>query len=145
MKAFRQRALELTKKIPKGKITTYKQLALALGRPRAFRAVGNALHANPDLIKVSCYRIVKENGFIGGYKRGMRKKKALLESEGIKFNNLKITNFNEVIINWRDLMSGATALAVKTKIRNKGFLRQKIFPGTPKPRVIKVFSRLKKG
>lgn len=95
MNAFRQGALELTRKIPKGRITTYKQLAVALGKPMAFRAVGNALHSNPDLIKVPCYRVVKENGFLGGYKLGMQKKKALLESEGIKFKGNKILNFHE--------------------------------------------------
>jgi len=92
---------QLLKKVPKGKVTTYKALAQALGT-QAYQAVGQAMKNNPYAPKVPCHRVVKSDGSIGGFMgktRGpaIRKKKKLLQKEGIKFDEDKIKNFEEII------------------------------------------------
>ncbi len=67
--------------IPYGEVRTYADVAHAVGRPRAMRAVGNANHANPWPIIVPCHRVVASNG-IGGYGGGETVKRFLLELEG---------------------------------------------------------------
>lgn len=90
-KSFDQRCYELLKLIPKGKVTTYKLMAEALGT-KAYRAVGNAMAKNPEPIAVPCHRVVKSNGEIGGYALGVEKKIALLESEGVRIENGKVAD-----------------------------------------------------
>jgi len=80
--------------IPRGKVTTYKELALALGRPRACRAVGNALAGNPDPVTIPCHRVVRSDGKIGGYKFGESKKAKLLSMEGVVIKNGKVNPKN---------------------------------------------------
>ena len=84
MSEFQDRVLKLVSMIPKGKVTTYKELARALGRPRAYRAVANALARNPYPIKIPCHRVVRSDGKIGGYKLGGKQKMKLLTAEGIE-------------------------------------------------------------
>lgn len=92
-KSFNQRCYELLKKVPAGKVTTYQDLAHALGT-RAYRAVGNAMNKNPDsfLTKgdVPCHRVVKSNGEIGGFASGPEDKIKLLKKEGVKIENGKV-------------------------------------------------------
>jgi len=83
---FRKKVLEIVKKIPKGKVMTYAEVAQAAGLPKAWRAVGNILSKNKNP-KVPCYRVIKSTGEIGGYNRGKRKKISLLKKEGIKIKN----------------------------------------------------------
>jgi methylated-DNA-[protein]-cysteine S-methyltransferase len=64
----------------------YKQVAKLAGRPRAFRAVGNILNKNRDK-NVPCHRVIKSNGQVGEYKKGKRKKLALLKKEGVIIKN----------------------------------------------------------
>ena len=90
MDNFSESVLRLAAKIPKGKVATYRQIAVALGKPNAFRAVGNALNKNPNLIKIPCHRIVKSNGEVGNYASGAKRKIALLKEEGIEIKNGKI-------------------------------------------------------
>ena len=97
---FSQRCYELLRKIPRGKVTTYKEIAQALDT-QAFRAVGTAMNKNPDAPKVPCHRVVPSNGTLGGYAFGARKKKLLLEREGISFHGDKIANFNEVLYTFK--------------------------------------------
>lgn len=59
---------------------TYKEVARKAGRPRAYRAVGNILHANCDP-EIPCHRVIRSDGKIGGYNRGVRNKARLLEGE----------------------------------------------------------------
>ena len=66
---------ELLKKIPAGKVTTYGDLAKALGNPSASRIVGKILGQNPNPIQVPCHRVVMSNGKIGGYAYGSAKKR----------------------------------------------------------------------
>ena len=66
-----------------GHTRTYAQVARAIGRPRAVRAVGNALNRNPyPKTLVPCHRVVRSDGSVGGYMHGQTKKKALLQKEG---------------------------------------------------------------
>ena len=63
---FAEQVYALTKQIPKGNVSTYKIIAEALGT-KAYRAVGMALKKNKDPITIPCYRVIKDNGEIGGY------------------------------------------------------------------------------
>ena len=76
---------EITK-IPKGKTITYKELAIKIGKPKAYRAVANACAKNPLLEIIPCHRVIREDGKMGGYngKKGVKRKKRLLKSEGVK-------------------------------------------------------------
>lgn len=78
---FQKKVYEAVRKIPKGKVLTYRKIAQKIGRPRAARAVGNALNKNYNL-EIPCHRVVKSNGNIGGYNRGIKAKIALLKKEG---------------------------------------------------------------
>ena len=71
------------KKIPKGKVRTYKEIAIAISRPKSSRAVANACGKNPFPIKIPCHRVIGSNGYIGGYsgKGGIKKKIELLKLE----------------------------------------------------------------
>jgi len=86
---FNESCYALLKRVPKGKVTTYKALASALGT-KAYRAVGNAMNKNPSAPIVPCHRVINANGALGGYAYGLKKKILLLESEGIKIQNNKI-------------------------------------------------------
>ncbi len=78
--------------IPKGKVSTYGDLAKALGNPAASRYIGRILSENPNPIKVPCHRVVMSNGKIGGYALGTQKKKELLQNEGVIFSDEYIVN-----------------------------------------------------
>ncbi|MFA6376439.1 MAG: MGMT family protein [Candidatus Paceibacterota bacterium] len=80
---FREKVLAAVKKIPNGGTMSYKQVAELAGRPMAYRAVGNILHANYDPA-IPCYRVVRSDGGIGGYNRGVERKKEILEVERIQ-------------------------------------------------------------
>ena len=71
--------------IPEGKVTTYGDIARALGHPRASRVVGRILNKNPNPIVTPCHRVIKSNGNIGGYAFGKIRKKELLMKEGLCF------------------------------------------------------------
>ena len=72
------------KKIPKGQTKTYKDIALALKKPKSSRAVANACGKNPLLIEIPCHRVIRSDGKLGGYsgKGGMSQKRKLLKEEG---------------------------------------------------------------
>ena len=82
---FQLKIWNFLKKIPKGSVKTYSQVASAIGKPRAIRAVANAIGKNPYPIKIPCHRVIKSNGSIGGYsaKGGIKMKRKLLKKEGI--------------------------------------------------------------
>ena len=79
---FKKRVYSVVRKIPKGKTLSYKQVARLAGRPKAYRAVGNILNKNKDP-KIPCHRVIKSDGGIGGYNKGMWKKERLLIREGV--------------------------------------------------------------
>ena len=72
------------KKIPKGQTKTYKDIAVALKKPKSSRAVANACGKNPLLIEIPCHRVIRSDGKLGGYsgKGGMNQKRKLLKEEG---------------------------------------------------------------
>ena len=74
-------------KIPYGETRTYKELALAIGRPKSARAVANACGKNPYAPNIPCHRVIRSDGKLGGYsgKGGINTKKKLLKLEGFKF------------------------------------------------------------
>ncbi|MEN9626643.1 MAG: hypothetical protein RL557_971 [archaeon] len=86
LKNFNQRCYELLKKVPRGKVTTYKALAHAL-HTRAYRAVGNAMNKNPYAPFVPCHRVINSDGRLGGFATGLSKKILLLKKEGVAIKN----------------------------------------------------------
>ena len=83
---FFEEIYELLKTIPVGKVTTYGDIARALGRPRSSRVVGYALHVNPDPQNIPCYKVVNREGLLAPSFAfgGEEAQKVLLESEGIE-------------------------------------------------------------
>tara|TARA_B110001452_G_C15115706_1_gene388915 strand:+ start:601 stop:891 length:291 start_codon:yes stop_codon:yes gene_type:complete len=73
------------KKIPRGRVKTYSQVAKGIGKPLAIRAVANAVAKNPSAPKIPCHRVIRSDGSLGGYsgKGGIKTKKLLLKREGI--------------------------------------------------------------
>ncbi len=90
MSKFQSRVLELVSAIPRGKVATYRELARAVGRPRAYRAVANALARNPRPIEVPCHRVVRSDGEVGGYKIGKGRKVKLLVQEGVEIRSGRV-------------------------------------------------------
>ena len=87
---------KLLLEIPAGKVSTYGDLAKALGKPLASREIGRILGRNRNPIKVPCHRVVMSDGTVGGYYYGSDRKKDLLEKEGISFSHETVNNFKEV-------------------------------------------------
>ena len=86
--AFQWRVYEILNTIPYGRIQTYQQIAEALGRPKAARAVGRACAKNPLALVIPCHRVVRKDGELGGYRWGLERKKSLLEREKEASGNL---------------------------------------------------------
>lgn len=86
---FCDRVYQITKKIPKGKVATYGQIASLAGSDKAARAVGMCLKKNPGIPGTPCHRVVGSDGSLTGYSAGMgiSTKKTMLTSEGVYFNN----------------------------------------------------------
>ena len=82
--SFERRILDETRKIPYGRITTYGSLASRTGRPRAARAVGNAMRKNPLPIIIPCHRVLHADGSLGGFAAGLEMKRRLLSLEGVE-------------------------------------------------------------
>ena len=79
--AFQRRVWEELRKIPYGTTRTYSQVARAIGKPKAIRAVARACATNPVSVVVPCHRVVREDGNLAGYRWGLDRKLALLEHE----------------------------------------------------------------
>lgn len=80
---FSELVYKVVKKIPKGKVLTYKQVAEKCGKPKAFRAVGNILNKNFDP-NIPCHRVIRSDRKAGGYNRGEKQKVLRLRQEGVK-------------------------------------------------------------
>lgn len=78
---FQEKVYAVVKKIPKGKVLSYKEVAKRAGRPKAYRAVGNILNKNCDE-KVPCHRVIRSDGKLGGYRDGPIYKAIRLRLEG---------------------------------------------------------------
>lgn len=83
---FSQKVYQFTRQIPVGKVMVYGQIAAKLGKPKAARAVGNALHRNPDPKTIPCYRVVNREGRLAPGFKEQRKK---LLKDGVKFKDKK--------------------------------------------------------
>jgi len=79
-------------KIPKGKVSTYKEVAHAMGT-KGYRYVGQLLNKNPDPDKYPCYRVVMSNGDLGGFGLGCKDKIRRLKEDGIVIKNMKVVDF----------------------------------------------------
>ncbi|MDO8625012.1 MAG: MGMT family protein [Candidatus Diapherotrites archaeon] len=100
---FNQKVYRALSKIPRGRVTTYAQIAKAIGHPKAYRAVGGACNKNPNAPAVPCHRVVKSDGSLGGYAHGKRRKIALLKKEGIAVQDGKVVDFEEKRVHARQL------------------------------------------
>lgn len=95
---FESAVLVATFRIPQGKVSTYKRITEKIGRPCAYRAVGNALHKNPLAPIVPCHRVVRSDGGFGGEKKGAESRRKLLEQEGIPVENGKVKISEEILV-----------------------------------------------
>jgi O-6-methylguanine DNA methyltransferase len=80
--SFRREVLLECQRVPRGEVATYADLAARVGRPRAFRAVGNTMRTNPIPIVIPCHRIVGSGGSLTGFGGGLGMKERLLRLEG---------------------------------------------------------------
>ncbi len=92
---FRDKVYELCRKVPRGRVTTYGELARAAGNSKAARAVGQIMNVNPDAPQTPCHRVVRSDGSVGGYRFGESKKVKRLRSEGIEIKSGRIKNFEK--------------------------------------------------
>ncbi len=83
--SFNEKCYSILRKVPKGKVTTYKEIAKKLNS-KAYRAVGNAMNKNPYAPEVPCHRVVNSDGRIGGFASGARKKIEMLKREGVEID-----------------------------------------------------------
>lgn len=102
---FSNKVYSLTRKIPKGRVTTYKLIAEAL-HCKAYRAVGQALSCNPYAPNVPCHRVVASDGKIGGFNgkaKGteIKKKIALLQKEGVDVRNSRVVGFRNKLYRYK--------------------------------------------
>ena len=83
---FQLKVWNFLKKIPRGKVKTYSEVAKSIGKPLAVRAVANAIGKNPLAPQIPCHRVIRSDGSLGGYsgKGGIKTKKLLLKKEGIR-------------------------------------------------------------
>ena len=104
MATFAEKVYKIVKAIPKRKVLTYKTVAAFAGSPRASRAVGNLMKKNYDP-KIFCHRVVRTDGFLGGYNRGgLSAKEKFLHAEGafhkdktLKFWNPTLAQINKIL------------------------------------------------
>ena len=82
---FEKSVWQYLKKIPKGQVKTYLEVAKAIGKPKSFRAVANAVGKNPYPPKIPCHRVIRSDGSLGGYsgKGGIQQKRRLLRLEKV--------------------------------------------------------------
>jgi len=94
---FEKKVLVATFKIPRGKVSTYKRIAEKVGKPRAYRAVANALHKNPLHPVVPCHRVVRSDGKFGGERKGAQSRMKLVEKEGVQIENDRVRITDDVL------------------------------------------------
>lgn len=89
---FKEEVDEMCRKIPRGKVVTYGQLAKMVQYPGAARAVGMCMRTNVDAPRTPCHRVVASDGSLRGYSAegGLAKKKKMLMAEGVKFKGEKV-------------------------------------------------------
>ena len=111
LKDFQKKVLTLLIKIPKGKVTTYGEIAKALGDPHLSRAVGNAVRDNPYAPTVPCHRVIRSNGEIGGFGGDLSGEKIdekirLLREEGVHTDNSGRIDLQKYLVKGEELRKG---------------------------------------
>ena len=104
---FSEKVYQLCKAIPKGRISTYRDIGKKL-EIKSYRAIGQALKRNPNPILIPCHRVVSSSGKIGGFKvktsgEEIKEKIKLLEKEGVEVKDNKIINFEKVLYKFKDI------------------------------------------
>lgn len=94
---FEREVYLATHKIPRGKVSTYGRIAQQIGRPNAYRAVGNALHKNPLHPVVPCHRVVKEDGSFGGDEERAADRRKQVREEGVPIKDGKVRLTDDTI------------------------------------------------
>jgi methylated-DNA-[protein]-cysteine S-methyltransferase len=92
--SFSEKCYSLLRKVPHGRVTTYKAIAEALGT-KAYRVVGNAMHKNPYSPRVPCHRVVCSDSKVGGFALGKRRKIEMLKKEGLQIEKGKVKSFEK--------------------------------------------------
>lgn len=92
---FQEQVWRYCAQIPRGRVTSYRLLAKAIGSPQASRAVGNALNKNPYAPEVPCHRVVKNDGRLGGYAGGTAAKARILRQEGVFVKAGRVVDFRD--------------------------------------------------
>lgn len=88
---FQEKVYQIVKKIPKGKVMSYKEVARVVGKPRAYRAIGNALNKSASWrTDIPCHRVIRSDGKVGGYRLGKKKKILALKKEGVTIKQKEI-------------------------------------------------------
>lgn len=87
---------QLLTKIPKGKVTTYKEIGCAMGT-KGYRYIGRLLNKNPEPDKYPCYKVVMSNGDLGGFGMGCKDKIRRLKKDGIEIKNMKVVDFESLL------------------------------------------------
>lgn len=96
--AFEKAVLMAVFNIPRGKVSTYKRIAEIVGRPRAFRAVGNALHKNPLAPIIPCHRVVRSDGrIVGETIEEIEMRRKMLLEEGVPLEGYKVKLSKEIL------------------------------------------------
>ena len=102
-KNFQADVLDWVKQIPRGKVTTYGEIARELtGSVRAARAVGQAVAKNPYPMRIPCHRVVRSTGEVGGYSLGVAAKIRLLREEGVEIKAGRVENFEQKLFRFKD-------------------------------------------
>jgi len=121
--------LKVVAQIPEGKVTTYGEIARALGDIRAARAVGESLKKNPKPVEIPCHRVVMSDGSLGGYAfGGPEAKKKLLEKERVTFKGEKV-DLSKHLITHEELRAPKIFERMREAQRK---LREKIMVEEPK-------------
>ncbi len=101
---FQRRVWEAMRLIPRGRVTTYGEIARYLGSPGAVRAVGTAVGRNPFAPTIPCHRVVRSDGRIGNYSggEGLKTKIALLGEEGVEVSEGRVVAFRAILYRFED-------------------------------------------
>ncbi len=111
---------DLVAQVPEGMVTTYGEVARALGDVAASRFVGLAMSRNEDIQRVPCRRVVQSDGTLGGYTGGIQSKKSLLRKEGVRVTGVRIVDFEQILFTDFDTDRPlATLRARQKKLREK--------------------------
>ena len=90
----KEEVYKLLRKIPKGQVTTYGEIARKMGL-KAYRAIGKIVSQNDDIPATPCHRVVRSDGAVSGYALGVDKKIALLKGEGVDVKGDRVVDFEK--------------------------------------------------